>query len=98
MRPFDFKCDNEKCEEYGKRTCKMFQSAGDIKRFKPVCHACKEDLTHIPLLDLPKAERPKVPVIKGAYTKNTNEGFARGLTSTNPEDLKRDLKNGDLFN
>lgn len=98
MRPFDFICENDKCEEKDKRTCKMFQSEGDIRRFKPVCHACKQELKHIPLLDLPKAARSIGPVIKGAFTKNTNEGFARGLTSTNPEDLKRDLKNGDFYN
>lgn len=97
MKLFDFQCDNDKCEKHSVRTSKAFPSVSEKKKYHPVCDSCKEPLTDIEPLP-PKPRKPLGTVIRGAYSKNRGEGFARGLSSNNPEDLKRDLEKGDLFN
>ena len=96
MHIYDFMCKNENCDQKDVRISRAFNSPSMRLKYPPVCDSCKQEMQEVEPVKVER--RPGRMVIKGATTVNTNEGFARGLTSKNPEDLKRDMERGDLFN
>ena len=96
MKFYDFMCKTEGCDCKDKRLSRAFPSSSDRKKYPPVCDACGKEMEEVEAVP-PKSNYQGGLLIKGAAKLSGMKGFAKGLTSNNPEDLKRDLEKGDLF-
>lgn len=96
MKFYDFMCKTEGCQGKEKRISRAYPSQSDREKYPPVCDCCKKVMEEVDGI-LPKHNYQGGLLIKGSPRLSGMSGFAKGLTSKNPEDLKRDLEKGDLF-
>lgn len=96
MKFYDFMCKTEDCSEKEKRISRAFPSPSERKKYPPVCDVCKQEMEEVESV-VCKHNYTGGLLIKGSPKLSGMKGFAKGLTSNNPEDLKRDLEKGDLF-
>jgi hypothetical protein len=95
MNLYDFQCKTEDCKNFDKRISRGYPTLRDREAYPPVCDLCRVTMTEVEAKV--RVHKPGKMVIKGDFITNPHKGFARGLTSRNPEDLKRDMERGDFL-
>ncbi len=98
MKLFDFMCMNKDCEKFEQRFARGFPTARVKDQYPPKCDSCKTECTGV---DPNVIERAPAGIsIQGDFGTpiRGDKKFAKGLSSKDPADLKRDLDSGNLFN